>query len=119
MLVKRGLLNYKIGHTLFWLLRAELNYFDLSSSVVKVPKFYARFAICLEMYLRGNAVHLPGIVKQVELVNILTSLSLLVKSVGTKESATKKLQQELMEKKETLQNMISPLNQTDRLGELL
>lgn len=119
MLVKRGLLNYKIGHTLFWLLRAELNYFDLSPSVVKVPKSYARFAICLEMYLRGNAVHLPGIVKQVELVNILTSLSLLVKNVGAKESATKKLQQELMEKKETLQNMISPLNQTDRLGELL
>uniref|UniRef100_A0AC35FR39 Phosphatidylinositol 3-kinase n=1 Tax=Panagrolaimus sp. PS1159 TaxID=55785 RepID=A0AC35FR39_9BILA len=119
MLVKRGLLNYKIGHTLFWLLRAELNYFDLSPNVVRVPQYYSRIAICLEMYLRGNAIHLDSIKKQVELVNILTELNAMVKLVGAKEFATKKLQSELINKKDELQNMISPLNPTEHLGELI
>ena len=119
MLVKRGLLNYKIGHTLFWLLRAELTYYELGPNVAPVPQFFSRIAICLEMYLRGNAIHLDSIVKQVELVNILTELNAMVKLVGAKEFATKKLQQELQTKKEALQHMVSPLNPTESLGELL
>ena len=89
MLMRRSLLNYRIGHTLFWLLRAELAHFTFDLQNQKMPEIFVRYALLLEAYCRGNAVHLRNIVKQVDLVNTLTSLSVLVKTVSAKESATK------------------------------
>uniref|UniRef100_A0A914CZ90 Uncharacterized protein n=1 Tax=Acrobeloides nanus TaxID=290746 RepID=A0A914CZ90_9BILA len=119
LLVKRALLNYHIGHTLFWLLRAELAQFTYEVNTQRMPQMYVRYALMLEAYCRGNSVHLESMLKQVEMVNTLTALSAMVKSMSAKDSATKKLQQELKLLKESLQHMQSPMNSTDRLGELI
>uniref|UniRef100_A0A7E4ZV14 Ubiquitinyl hydrolase 1 n=1 Tax=Panagrellus redivivus TaxID=6233 RepID=A0A7E4ZV14_PANRE len=116
-LVKRAMLNYRIGHTLFWLLRAELNYFNLSPTTTAIPQFCARFAICIEMCQRVMADYLPGIVKQVKLIDELTKINTDIKGMDPLTHA-EVLRGILDEKKALLEDMTSPLNPCDRLGEL-
>ncbi|KAL3117853.1 hypothetical protein niasHT_006285 [Heterodera trifolii] len=84
-----------------------------------LSKLFSRYALLLEAYCRGNSVHLHSMIKQVEMVSTLTALSSLVRACGNKEMGTKKLQQELMGRKESMQHIVSPVNATDHLGELI
>ncbi|KAI1712929.1 phosphatidylinositol 3- and 4-kinase domain-containing protein [Ditylenchus destructor] len=119
MLVRRSLLNYHVGHTVFWLLRAELAHFVLDPACSKITPLYIRFALMLEAYCRGNSAHLDSLMKQVTMMSTLTTLSITIRGIGNKDIANKKLQQELFLRKDSLQNMCSPLNPTDSLGELI
>lgn len=89
-----------------------------SYSASLLSPLYVRLALLLEAYCRGNSAHLKSMIKQVEMISILTTLCTSIRGCGNKETANKKLQQELMARKEQMQNMVSPVNATDRLGEL-
>lgn len=91
MLLKRSLLNYRVGHTVFWLIRAELAHFLLDNTLSnsKAPHLYIRFALLLEAYSRGNSQQLDTMIKQVEMISTLTALSVMVRSIGHKEAANK------------------------------
>ncbi|KAI3415984.1 hypothetical protein GPALN_005542 [Globodera pallida] len=131
MLLVRALMDYRVGHTLFWLLRAELAHLlaiDQSrtattglygSSEKSLSSLFSRYALLLEAYCRGNSVHLQSMIKQVEMISTLTALSSTIRACGSKEMANKKLQQELFARKETMQHIVSPVNATDHLGELI
>lgn len=84
-------MNYRVGHTVFWLIRAELAHFlfDTTSPNSKIPHLYIRFALLLEAYCRGNAQQLDTIMKQVEMISTLTALSIMVRAIGHKETANK------------------------------
>ncbi|KAF7638027.1 hypothetical protein Mgra_00002480 [Meloidogyne graminicola] len=138
MLLRRALMDYRVGHTLFWLLRAELAHLlafgntNQSSTIIigtrnsleknsgpPLSPLFLRFALMFEAYCRGNSAHLDSMCKQVELISILTTLSTVICANNNKEVANKKLQAELLARKEQMQNMVSPMNATYRLGELI
>ncbi|VDL77949.1 unnamed protein product [Nippostrongylus brasiliensis] len=83
LLLKKALCDYRIGHKLFWLLRAELA--NLKDSDGNVTEMYKRFALIIEAYLRGNDEHIRTVV---EMVDLLHKLSVLVKSIREKDVAT-------------------------------
>ncbi|VDM37260.1 unnamed protein product [Toxocara canis] len=116
MLLKRALCSYRIGHILFWLLRAELG--QIGDRCQELPNLYVRFALLVEAYCRGNFEHLGAMLRQVDMVVRLTDLSKMVKQLKDKESATKRLQKELMAHIEVMQHMSSPLDPLDSLGAL-
>lgn len=90
MLLKRSLMNYRVGHTVFWLIRVELAHFlDNSLSNSKVSHLYIRFALFLEAYCRGNSQQLNIMIRQVEMISTLTALSIMVRTIGNKEAANK------------------------------
>ena len=64
-LLKRSLLNKKIGHFFFWHLKAEMNNASISQ----------RFGILLEAYCRGIGGHLKSLIRQVEALEKLTKLT--------------------------------------------
>ncbi|MCP9264021.1 PK3CB [Dirofilaria immitis] len=113
MLLKRALCNNRIGHILFWLLRAELGEVgqDLSRN-------YKRFALMIEAYCRANYSHLNSMLRQVDMVVRLTDLSKIIKTMKDNECATKHLQKELASYVEIMQNMVSPLDISNSLGTL-
>ncbi|PAV76057.1 hypothetical protein WR25_02863 [Diploscapter pachys] len=115
LLLKKALMDYRIGHKLFWLMRAELaNQMEDN----RLTNLFKRLAIFIEAYLRGNEDHISTVVKQVEMLNKLTELSVYVKNYKEKDTATKKFQQKLQECHEKLENMESPLDPTHLLGPL-
>ncbi|KAL3995265.1 Phosphatidylinositol 3- and 4-kinase family protein [Acanthocheilonema viteae] len=116
MLLKRALCNNRIGHILFWLLRAELG--QLSEVGQDLTKIYKRFALMIEAYCRANCTHLNSMLRQVDMVVRLTNLSRIIKTMKDNECATKHLQKELASYVEIMQNMISPLDISDSLGTL-
>lgn len=54
-ILKRALYNQVLGHSLFWLLRAEMHN----------PEVSVRFGLMLEAYLRGAPDHIKSLQKQV------------------------------------------------------
>lgn len=78
-------MDFKVGHTFFWLIRSELSSF---TDAKQCTVYYLRLALMCEAYCRGNAIHLPSMLKQVEMVNKLTELSDIVKPCP-KADATK------------------------------
>ena len=64
-LLKRSLLNKKIGHFFFWHLKAEMNN----------PSISLRFGVLLEAYCRGIGGHLKGLNREVEALDKLTKLT--------------------------------------------
>uniref|UniRef100_A0A1I8AW80 Phosphatidylinositol 3-kinase n=1 Tax=Meloidogyne hapla TaxID=6305 RepID=A0A1I8AW80_MELHA len=138
MLLRRALMDYRVGHTLFWLFRAELAHllaFGISSqssvttmgtknslersSGPQLSPLFLRFALMFEAYCRGNSAHLDSMCKQVELISTLTTLSTSICANSNREAANKKLQVELLARREQMQHMVSPVNATYRLGELI
>ncbi|CAD5206654.1 unnamed protein product [Bursaphelenchus okinawaensis] len=113
MLVRRALMDYKVGHTFLWLMRSELALFSEDDPMC----LKYRFALMCEAYCRGNALYLNSMTKQVMMVNKLTELSTLVKAFS-KEVSSKKLQAELVDCVSGMQNMQSPLNPCECLGEI-
>lgn len=60
-LIVRALQNRKIGHFLFWHLRAEMH----------VPAVAVRFGLMLEAYCRGAPDHMKLLTRQLDALNIL------------------------------------------------
>jgi hypothetical protein len=91
MLVRRALLDYRIGHTFFWLLCSELALFSVEevANVEQAPQMYIRLCLMFEAYCRGNSIHLESMIKQKEMINTLTHLSKVVKTYTLKEMAAK------------------------------
>uniref|UniRef100_A0A8R1DKS9 Uncharacterized protein n=1 Tax=Caenorhabditis japonica TaxID=281687 RepID=A0A8R1DKS9_CAEJA len=114
MLLTRALCDYRVGHRLFWLLRAEIA--RLKECTMKGEEFM-RISLLMEAYLRGNEEHIKVIIKQVEMVNELTRISTVIKGLP-KDAATAKLRDELGSISHKMEHMDSPLDPVYKLGEL-
>ncbi|CAB4036806.1 phosphatidylinositol 4,5-bisphosphate 3-kinase catalytic subunit beta isoform [Paramuricea clavata] len=75
-LLRRALWNRKIGHSLFWLLRAEMH----------VPEVSVRFGLLLEAYCRGCVAHMASLSKQVEAMNKLKAITELLQCHALKRT---------------------------------
>ncbi|KAI6182636.1 hypothetical protein M3Y97_00402000 [Aphelenchoides bicaudatus] len=120
MLLRRALMDYRVGHTFFWLISSELSLFnpDEYRDLVKLPTFYLRLCIIMEAYCRGNCCHIDVMLREQEMVATLTTLSLMVKTYSGKDLATRKFRTELVKVLDKVQNIPSPLNPCCHLGEL-
>lgn len=113
-LLKRSLMNSKIGHFFFWHLKAEMH--DPINSL--------RCGLLLEAYLRGlSTVSLHAIVKQVEALGKLENLSDILKERkdDTQRDRVKFLYDHIRRADyfEALKDLLSPLNSSVILGSLL
>ena len=81
-LLRRALLNRKIGHIFFWHLRCEL----LSQTYPNV-----RFGLVLEAFCRGLGPYLKDLIKQVEALDKLTALTFQLKEKGPSNANAKDL----------------------------
>ncbi|EFX69553.1 hypothetical protein DAPPUDRAFT_300912 [Daphnia pulex] len=112
-LLKRSLLNKKIGHFFFWHLKSEMNN----------PSISLRFGILLEAYCRGIGGHLKGLLRQVEALDKLTKLTdvLKVKKDEPLKDRMKYLCESVSQSDyvDALQNFTSPLNGNHTLGSLV
>lgn len=110
-LLDRALANQRIGHFLFWHLRAEMHQ----------PAVCTRFGLMLEAYCRGSMAHIKTLSKQVESLNKMKNLNELIKSKQAKQQDNKTLkemmQQVLRQESyaDTLSNFISPLSPAYKL----
>ncbi|XP_074594657.1 phosphatidylinositol 4,5-bisphosphate 3-kinase catalytic subunit alpha isoform-like [Brevipalpus obovatus] len=112
MLLKRALLNRRIGHYFFWHLKSEMH----------EPFVRVRFSLLLEAYCRGICPNLlRSTLKQVEALDKLTILAETLKEKKDDNRERIKYFNEQMQKEdylEALQNFPSPLNYTVILGDL-
>jgi len=112
-LLKRSLLNKKIGHFFFWHLKAEMNN----------PLISLRFGILLEAYCRGIGGHLKSLNRQVEALEKLTKLTdaLKVKRDDPSKDRMKYLCEQVRQSDyvDALQGFTSPLNGNQTLGSLV
>ncbi|XP_015785268.1 phosphatidylinositol 4,5-bisphosphate 3-kinase catalytic subunit alpha isoform [Tetranychus urticae] len=112
MLLKRSLLNRRIGHYFFWHLKAEMH----------DPSVQLRFSILLEAFCRGLCTNsLQSTLKQVEALEKLTILTEGLKLKKDDNRERIKFFSDQMRKEdyiEALQNFPSPLNHTLTLGRL-
>ncbi|KAK3713310.1 hypothetical protein QZH41_009033, partial [Actinostola sp. cb2023] len=76
-LLKRALKNQAIGHTLFWLLKAEMHN----------PEVSVKFGLMLEAYLRGAPEHIQSLQKQVEALSKLKTITSLLYNVDRDQKA--------------------------------
>ncbi|XP_040576946.1 phosphatidylinositol 4,5-bisphosphate 3-kinase catalytic subunit alpha isoform [Lepeophtheirus salmonis] len=114
LLVKRALLNRKIGHFFFWHLKSEL---QTSTQCLAI-----RFGLLLEGFCRGLDKDLKGLIKQVEAMEKLTKLTDSLKD-RMNESVKDRLkflsdQMRQADYMESLQFFRSPLENHTMLGNL-
>ncbi|PIK40148.1 phosphatidylinositol 4,5-bisphosphate 3-kinase catalytic subunit beta isoform [Apostichopus japonicus] len=110
-LLRRALANQRIGHFLFWHLRAEMHQ----------PATSTRFGLMLEAYCRGSIAHIKALSKQVESLSKMRTVNELIKSseARSKERSEllammhKVLQQESYV--DALSSFISPLSPSFKL----
>ena len=111
MLLRRALLNRKIGHFFFWHLKSEIS----------SPNLMVRFGLILEAYCRGQGSYLKHLKRQVEALDKLIKLTDQIKSSNdTQERRLRYLCDQISQDDymESLQNFYSPLENTLMLGEL-
>ena len=111
MLLRRALLNRKIGHFFFWHLKSEIS----------SPNLFVRFGLILEAYCRGQGSYLKHLKRQVEALDKLIKLTDQIKSNNdTQERRLRYLCNQISQDDymESLQNFYSPLENTLMLGEL-
>jgi len=111
MLLRRALLNRKIGHFFFWHLKSEIS----------SPNLFVRFGLILEAYCRGQGSYLKHLKRQVEALDKLIKLTDQIKSNNdTQERRLRYLCDQISQDDymESLQNFYSPLENTLMLGEL-
>ena len=111
MLLRRALLNRKIGHFFFWHLKSEIS----------SPNLVVRFGLILEAYCRGQGSYLKHLKRQVEALDKLIKLTDQIKSNNdTQERRLRYLCDQISQDDymESLQNFYSPLENTLMLGEL-
>lgn len=113
MLLRRALLNRKIGHFFFWHLKSEIS----------SPNLEIRFGLLLEAYCRGQGAYLKHINRQVGALDKLITLtdSMKVRSSETHERRLRYLCDQISQDDymESLQNFFSPLENTLMLGDLM
>ncbi|KAL4221541.1 Phosphatidylinositol 4 [Mactra antiquata] len=109
-LLKRALMNQRIGQTLFWHLKSELHH--------KATRI--RFGLILEALCRGCGSFLQTLSKQVEALEKLTMLTNMLKS-EVKEDKVEQMkclhdQLQQPDYQECLRNFTSPLDNSHRFG---
>jgi len=108
LLLKRALLNRKIGHFFFWHLKSEMS----------SPSHIFRFGLLLEAFCRGLGPTLKDMNRQVEALDKLTKLTDSIKEHGTLKNQYLSEQISKTDYLESLQKFRSPLDHTLSLGEL-
>ena len=113
-LLRRALMNQKVGHVLFWHLKSEIN----------DPLYSNRCGILLEAFCRGLALDsLKSIAKQVDALEKLEKLSDILKERkdDTPKDRLKFLHENLKKDDylEVLQHLQNPINSNFKLGKLL
>lgn len=111
-LLKRALLNQRIGQFFFWHLRSEMHETSIR----------LRFGLILEAYCRGCGAFLRNLLKQLEALDKLAKLSDKMKSDFMREEDQKRFLTEQLSQadyQEALQRFISPLNNSHMLGDIL
>lgn len=114
LLLRRVLLNRKLGHYFFWHVKSELQSQSLS----------LRFGLLLESYCRGLGPYLKDLIRQVEALDKLTTLTDSIKKERVQDTAKERLrflieQIRQADYTESLQYFHSPLENNVTLGELV
>ncbi|KAK3592456.1 hypothetical protein CHS0354_001576 [Potamilus streckersoni] len=109
-LLKRSLLNQRIGQQFFWHLKSEMD-----QSSIRI-----RFGLVLEAFCRGCGFFLRTLSRQVEALDKLTKLTCMLKTEVKDDidEQMKFLHEQLQQPdyQDCLQNFTSPLNSSHRLG---
>ena len=108
LLLRRALLNRKIGHIFFWHLRCELH--SQSYPIV-------RFGLLLEAFCRGLGPYLKDLIKQVEALDKLTTLTFSLKERGSSSDNARFLMRQ-PDYAQSLSYFQSPLENNVIFGEL-
>jgi len=113
LLLRRVLLNRKLGHFFFWHLKSEL----------QNPSLYLKLGLILEAYCRGLGPYLKDLIRMVEALDKLTTLTDSIKKDRPQDSQKDRLkfltdQMRQADYTETLQNFLSPLENNVILGQL-
>lgn len=105
-LLRRALMNQKIGHYLFWHLRSEM----------QVPSVSVRFGLILEAYCRGSKEHMRVLARQVEFLERMKEVSELVRQRRDKDKARACLQENLEQPHigDAVSRVLSPLDPSYR-----
>jgi len=74
-LIRRGMRSKRVGHVLFWHLKAEMH----------VSEIAERYGLLLEAYLHGCGAHLKEFIKQNELMASFTTVANQIKPVPSAE----------------------------------
>ncbi|KAK3090339.1 hypothetical protein FSP39_011033 [Pinctada imbricata] len=111
-LLKRSLLNQRIGQFFFWHLKSEMHQTNIRT----------RFGLVLEAFCRGCGSYLKMLTKQVEALDKLTKLTdaLRLEVKDDRDELMKYLHEQLQQPDyhDALRNFLSPLNNSYRLGDL-
>lgn len=110
-LLERAWRNRRIGHYLFWYLRAEM----------KSPMVHTRFGLLLEAYCRGSINHLPSLLEQIEAVRVMKNISKNIQGI-TKKGDIKSTFVSLLENQanqKVLTTLTSTLNPAFKLNEFI
>ena len=111
-LLTRALNNRRIGHFLFWHLKAE----------VTGPEHSVQFSLLLELYCRGAREHIDILRKQVECINKLKTVTeILQNSAGSDNNAKVSMMKECFMGAayvKAFSNVFSPLDPTVKLKTL-
>ncbi|KAK6177652.1 hypothetical protein SNE40_015711 [Patella caerulea] len=109
-LLKRALLNQRIGNFFFWHLKSEMHQTSIR----------LRFGLILEAYSRGCGSHLKVLIKQVESLDKLTKLTDMLKSEVKDDDQMKRLHEQLQQPdyQEALHRVNSPLCCGHILGDI-
>lgn len=113
LLLRRVLLNRKLGHFFFWHVKSEL----------QNPSFFLKLGLILEAYCRGLGPYLKDLIRMVEALDKLTTLTDSIKKERPQDSSKDRLkflveQLKQADYTETLQNILSPLENNVILGDL-
>lgn len=114
-LLERAWKNKRIGHYLFWNLRAEMD----------SPEVSLRFGLMLEAYVRGSVNHMMELQKQMDAMGKMRSISELLHSRQYRDRDKKDKAREAMRDvlssgpyKQIMCNAVSTLNPKFKLGEM-
>ncbi|XP_025017100.1 phosphatidylinositol 4,5-bisphosphate 3-kinase catalytic subunit delta isoform-like isoform X2 [Tetranychus urticae] len=112
-LLERALVNRRLGHQLFWLLRSEM----------AEPSVSTYFGLLLEAYCRGSIDHMKDLSRQMEAVNKLKHMNEIVKRESTRGKESKErlmtVMHEILEQsyyKESLKDVTNPLDPRIKLS---
>jgi len=113
LLLRRVLLNRKLGHFFFWHVKSEL----------QNPSLFLKLGLILEAYCRGLGPYLKDLIRMVEALDKLTTLTDSIKKDRPQDSSKDRLkflteQMRQADYTETLQNFLSPLENNVILGDL-
>lgn len=111
-LLRKALMNQKIGQSFFWHLKSEMHQ----------PAIRTRFGLVLEAFCRGLGPYLKVLTRQVEALDKLTKLTdalkMDVRNDHIEQMKHLHLQLQQPDYHEALRNFLSPLNNSNRLGDL-